>query len=148
MTASRQRIILVIVLALAPVLVPGVPRAASVVNIQKKLHKADRGGLFGALNGTVNWKKGNTNLLSIEADLGTFYSRHPHLVYVSLAFAYGTVNMTQDAWNEQLWKRDTVDWKIPSGLLPRLEPIWLVTLALAAAVALALRWESRRAALA
>lgn len=64
-------------------------------------------------------------------------------LYVSLAFAYGAVNMTQDAWNEQLWKRGTVDWKIPSALEPRPEPIWLVTLALAALTALALHRESR-----
>jgi hypothetical protein len=51
--------------------------------------------------------------------------------------------MTQDAWNEQLWKRDVVDWHIPSALLPRPEPIWLVTLGLAAVAALALRRESR-----
>jgi hypothetical protein len=64
-------------------------------------------------------------------------------LYVSLAFAYGAVNMTQDAWNEQLWKRGTVDWKIPSALQPGLDPIWLVTLALAALTAVALRRESR-----
>jgi hypothetical protein len=64
-------------------------------------------------------------------------------LYVSLAFAYGAVNMTQDAWNEQLWKRGTVDWKIPSALEPGPEPIWLVTLALAALTALALHRESR-----
>ncbi|HEY1317202.1 MAG TPA: hypothetical protein VGF10_08300 [Gaiella sp.] len=64
-------------------------------------------------------------------------------LYLALTFAYGAVNMTQDAWNEQLWKRDVVDWHIPSALLPRLEPIWLVTLGLAAAAALALRRESR-----
>jgi hypothetical protein len=64
-------------------------------------------------------------------------------LYVSLAFAYGAVNMTQDAWNEQLWKRGTVYWKIPAALEPRPEPIWLVTLALAALAALALHRESR-----
>ena len=65
-------------------------------------------------------------------------------LYVSLAFAYGAVNMTQDAWNEQLWKRGTVDWKIPSALEPRPEPIWLVILVLAALTgAGALRAESR-----
>ena len=64
-------------------------------------------------------------------------------LYVSLAFAYGAVNMTQDAWNEQLWKRGTVDWKIPAALEPGPEPIWLVTLGLAALTALALRRESR-----
>jgi hypothetical protein len=64
-------------------------------------------------------------------------------LYLSVAFAYGAVNMTQDAWNEQLWKRDVVDVHIPSALLPRLEPIWLVTLGLACVAALLLRSERR-----
>jgi hypothetical protein len=64
-------------------------------------------------------------------------------LYVSLAFAYGAMNMTQDVWNEQLVKRGTVDWSIPSALRPTLEPIWLATLALAALTALLLRRESR-----
>jgi hypothetical protein len=64
-------------------------------------------------------------------------------LYLSVAFAYGAVNMAQDAWNEQLWKRDVVDVHIPSALLPRLEPIWLVTLGLACIAALLLRSERR-----
>jgi hypothetical protein len=64
-------------------------------------------------------------------------------LYVSLAFAYGGVNMAQDAWNEQLVKRGWLDWKIPSALQPDLAPIWLVVLGLAALTALALRWEAR-----
>jgi hypothetical protein len=64
-------------------------------------------------------------------------------LYLSLALAYGAVNMTQDAWNEQLVKRGTVDWRIPAALQPALEPIWLVTLGLAALAALALRREGR-----
>ena len=64
-------------------------------------------------------------------------------LYVSLAFAYGGVNMAQDSWNEQLVKRGWVDWRIPSALQPDLAPIWLVVLALAALTALALRWEAR-----
>ena len=64
-------------------------------------------------------------------------------LYLSLALAYGAVNMTQDAWNEQLWKRDVVDVHIPSALLPRPEPIWLVTLGLACIVALLVRAERR-----
>ena len=62
-------------------------------------------------------------------------------VYLSVALAYGAVNMTQDAWNEQLWKRDVVDWKIPSALLPALEPVWLVMLGLACVVAFLLHRE-------
>ena len=64
-------------------------------------------------------------------------------LYVSLAFAYGGVNMVQDAWNEQLVKRGWLDRRIPSALQPDLAPIWLVVLALAALTALALRWETR-----
>jgi hypothetical protein len=64
-------------------------------------------------------------------------------LYVSLAFAYGAVNMTQDYWNEQLVKRGWLDRKIPSALEPRLAWIWLVVLGLAAVTALVLRHESR-----
>ncbi len=62
-------------------------------------------------------------------------------LYVSLMFAYGVVNLAQDAWNEQLVKRGLVDWKIPSALEPAPEPVWLAILALAAATALVLRRE-------
>jgi hypothetical protein len=66
-------------------------------------------------------------------------------LYVSLALAYGAVNMTQDYWNEQLVKRGWLGWKIPSALNPKLAWIWLVVLGLAGAAALALRFEDRRA---
>ena len=67
-------------------------------------------------------------------------------LYVSLAFAYGAVNMTQDYWNEQLVKRGWLDWQIPSALNPKLAWIWLVVLAIAVAAAAALRFEDRRRA--
>ena len=63
------------------------------------------------------------------------------LLYVSLMLGYGAVNLAQDAWNEQLVKRGWVDRAIPSALEPRIEPVWLVVLALAALTALALRAE-------
>ena len=62
----------------------------------------------------------------------------------SLAFAYGIVNCVQDAWNEQLVKRGTLHWQVPSAILPSLSWIWLVILVLAALTALTLRGESRR----
>jgi hypothetical protein len=61
--------------------------------------------------------------------------------YLSLAFAYGAVNLVEDTWHEQLVKRDWIDWKIPSALRPSLTPIWLVIGALAVATALVLRRE-------
>ena len=62
----------------------------------------------------------------------------------SLAFAYGIVNCVQDAWNEQLVKRGTLHWQVPSAILPSLSWIWLLILVLAALTALTLRGESRR----
>ena len=64
------------------------------------------------------------------------------VVVTALALAYGIVNCVQDAWNEQLVKRGTLDWKIPGAILPSLSWIWLVILVLAALTALALRAES------
>ena len=65
-------------------------------------------------------------------------------LYVSLAFAYGAVNFAQDLWQEQIVKRDWSDWQIPSALEPRVEPIWLVILGIAAGTAFALGREARR----
>lgn len=64
--------------------------------------------------------------------------------YLGLALAYGAINATQDAWNEQLVKRGWLEWKIPSALQPGLRPVWLIVLALAVACTLALGWEERR----
>ena len=49
--------------------------------------------------------------------------------------AYGAVNAAQDFWQEQLVKRGTVDWAIPSALYPGLKPVTLVTVLLAALAA-------------
>jgi hypothetical protein len=66
------------------------------------------------------------------------------LAVTALAFAYGIVNCVQDAWNEQLVKRGTLDWAIPSAILPSLSWVWLAILVIAALTALVLRGESRR----
>ena len=66
------------------------------------------------------------------------------LVCVGVAFAYGIVNCVQDTWNEQLVKRGTLDWKIPSAIYPKLAWIWLVIILLGTATALVLRREARR----
>jgi hypothetical protein len=44
--------------------------------------------------------------------------------YVSLMLAYGLANALQDEWNEQLVKRGTLDFKLPSVIRPGLTPAW------------------------
>ena len=62
---------------------------------------------------------------------------------VGLAFAYGIVNCVQDTWNEQLVKRGTLDWKIPSAIFPKLAWIWLVIVLLGALATWVLSREAR-----
>jgi len=45
--------------------------------------------------------------------------------YLSLMLAYGLANAFEDGWNEQLWKRGTVDAKVPGVLRPELSWGWL-----------------------
>jgi len=65
--------------------------------------------------------------------------------YVGLMLAYGTVNLVQDAWNEQIVKRGWTETTIPSAIVPSLTGIWLVVVGLAVVATLALRREDRRA---
>ncbi|MFN8223004.1 MAG: hypothetical protein U0R50_07090 [Gaiellales bacterium] len=62
--------------------------------------------------------------------------------YLGLALAYGTINLANDAWHEQLVKRGWLDWSIPSALEPRLSWVWLVVLAAALGFAVLLRAEA------
>ena len=68
------------------------------------------------------------------------YLSPPHLsgralrAYLSVMLAYGVANAFQDAWNEQLWKRDWVGWHVPSLVRPDVTVGWLLILAAAAAV--------------
>jgi hypothetical protein len=54
--------------------------------------------------------------------------------YLSLMLAYGLGNAIQDGWNEQLWKRGTVDHHIESVLRPELSLGWLAILVGAVAI--------------
>ena len=54
--------------------------------------------------------------------------------YLSLMLSYGLANAVQDGWNEQLWKRGTVDTEIASVLRPELSWEWLAIVAAAAAI--------------
>jgi hypothetical protein len=54
--------------------------------------------------------------------------------YLSLMLAYGLANALQDAWNEQLWKREWVDAHLPDVIRPGLSLGWLAIVVAAAAV--------------
>lgn len=64
--------------------------------------------------------------------------------YLGLMLAYGSVNMVQDLWGEQVVKRGWVDSTIPSAIVPRLHWIWAVILVLAVLSGWALRLEQSR----
>jgi len=63
--------------------------------------------------------------------------------YGALMFAYGLVNGVQDAWTEQVVKRDWTSHEIPSALHPAANWSWLAILVLAAGVFAVV--ETRRA---
>jgi hypothetical protein len=63
--------------------------------------------------------------------------------YLSVMLAYGLANALQDAWNEQLWKREWIDWHAPSVLRPDLTLGWLV-IALASVIIYALWFRPPR----
>ena len=58
----------------------------------------------------------------------------PLAAYLSLMLSYGLANALQDAWNEQLWKRGTVDTHLGSVLRPELTWGWLAIVLGAAAI--------------
>ncbi len=60
--------------------------------------------------------------------------------YLALMLAYGLANAVQDGWNEQLWKRGTIDLRLPDVIRPELTWGWLVIVVAAAAT---YRWWFR-----
>lgn len=74
-------------------------------------------------------------LLSLAALALSRVARTPALAaYLSLMLAYGLGNAFQDAWNEQLWKRGTVDHHVESVLRPELSLGWLAIVVGAVAI--------------
>lgn len=55
---------------------------------------------------------------------------------LALMLAYGTAIAAEDFWHEQVAKRGTVDWKLPSMILPSLGWGWLGIVVAAAAIEL------------
>ena len=66
--------------------------------------------------------------------------------YLGAQLAYGSVNLAQDLWHEQVVKRGWTDADIPSALVPGARPIWLVIVLLAVLATMLLLREDEAAA--
>ena len=67
--------------------------------------------------------------------------------YLSLMAVYGSANLANDFWTEQIWKRGWTDWQFPDVLEPRISTSWGL-LVLGAAVLFVMSLESARSRLA
>jgi hypothetical protein len=63
-------------------------------------------------------------LVLSRAPLADLRLRRAYSALVCLMAAYGTANLTQDTWHEQVVKRGWTAWDIPSALVPRLSVMW------------------------
>lgn len=115
------------------------PITGSDGNVNPAVHLGHHHGLDGALLVVSAALLSRVRLRSVRLATAS-------TLYLSLVFAYGAVNFAQDFWNEQLAKRGWVDGQIPGALEPALEPIWLVILAITAAIAIVVRREPRATA--
>ncbi len=68
---------------------------------------------------------------------------HALTAYAGLMLAYGAMNMTQDAWLEQVVKRGWTTTGIPTAIVPRAHWIWALILVLAIVSAALLGAERR-----
>jgi hypothetical protein len=88
-TTTRRKEVVALSLALWAAAALGTGGAqAQVVNVAKQLRDIEKGGLFGDIEASLDWRTGNTRLLSVHGEMALFYSRWPHLVFVSAAAAY------------------------------------------------------------
>ena len=67
-------------------------------------------------------------------------------LYVALMAAYGIGNLANDAWGEQVVKRDWTTWKIPSVILPGVTVAWGIIILGTLVIYAAAVWWSRRSA--
>lgn len=63
------------------------------------------------------------------------------LAWTAALAGYGAVNFVEDLWLEQVVKRGWTEWRIPSAVEPRVEPVWLAVLTVAGLAWLLLRAE-------
>ena len=54
--------------------------------------------------------------------------------YLALMLVYGLTNMVNDAWDEQIFKRDWTNWLVPGVLQPKASLAWAAMLVAAALV--------------
>jgi hypothetical protein len=64
--------------------------------------------------------------------------------YLSLMLVYGLANVANDAWHEQLYKRDWVGFKLPDVTVPEFNAGWLVVLIVSALLIVAVLYRLAR----
>ncbi|MDQ3859327.1 MAG: hypothetical protein M3327_12940 [Actinomycetota bacterium] len=78
--------------------------------------------------------------LALSREVGRLRARRLRVVlafYLGLMLVYGLANALQDFWQEQLYKRGAISFRLPSMLQPDLGPAWLgIVLATAGVYAL------------
>ncbi|MFO7572259.1 MAG: hypothetical protein R6W48_06620 [Gaiellaceae bacterium] len=60
--------------------------------------------------------------------------RRAYAALVALALVYGTTNLAQDLWHEQVVKRGWASWDVPSALFPAPSLMWVLMLSATAVV--------------
>ena len=102
----------------------------------RAVHLGDHHGFVGALLATA------ALLLSrVRPLMRSMRLRVAFTAYLALMLAYGLANAVQDGWHEQLVKRGSVDWKMPSVVRPEPSFAWMIVLVLAAAAYVVLSRE-------
>ena len=101
-------------------------------------------GLHHGLDGAV--LAASALLLSrVVPQLGPGSRRSWLAVYLSVMLVYGLANVVNDAWHEQLFKRDWVSFKLPDVTKPEPNAGWLVVLTIAALLSAVVLYRLARA---
>ena len=106
------------------------------VFLSSEVHQGEAAVHFGEHHGFVGLQViAAMLLLSRELPrLHAGWRRTALAAWMSGLFAYGLGNIANDAWSEQVVKRGWTDWGLPSVVRPSVNWLWLVVLAVGAAV--------------
>jgi hypothetical protein len=109
------------------------------VFLGEELRVGGEGGIYAAVHLGDHEGLDAALLITSALLLSRYRPRFGVLALLALAFVYGLAVEWRDFWFEQVVKRGWTDWTPPQVLTPSLSVRWAVLVALAVAVALAVR---------